>query len=524
MSVKKTWVTLTLLLTMLILDLILLCVFLALIGLSYVKARAGELDYYIYLSAGTVFIFVYAFFLTLTGIVFVIHERLVKAPKDQMLEDIELKDLNPHLYLSIDFIPEKDTLVATEATSGNDAPSATPDTGQVTHANFLLHEKPYLTGDQTEEVPVFKLTGEASRLTKTRFTVKNSPDVNISYKPFVFKQFVPLSFLSCLAIYVFCTLFLLGMCSFSWAIVIAQYYRSLSYKIGWTFAVVDFTSGILAPLLLLSSITLASFVLSYFTRREISIRSAITPLLDSVSLFQHSDGSEYWLVGKRFKYELTNGKTRRSMAEKHPWIETHYSTWAFWIVICISFLFSFSQFINQTVIAEQTSSTCITDYDCFLAVHPFSFEHIICPAGANGTFDITFMRNNSIARLPNNTVLYCFQYLDFGVDNNLFLSLGTTYALYLFGIALFYRIFNLFSVFIQLKQTRIWSLILILVGVLCIVAVILIYFLNGLHAFLFNIIRFFEILQFSAYFFVIGVLVLVYFHQDGIGVKSKEHH
>ena len=521
MPVKKSWVTLTLLITMLILDLVLSGVFLALIGLSYVRARAGDLNYYIYMSAGTLFIFVFAFILTLTGIVFVIHERLVKAPKDNMLqEDIELKDLNPHLYLSIDFIPEKDTLVATEGTSGNDAPSATADTTQVTHANFFLHEKPHLTGDQTETAPVFKLTGESSKLKKTRFTVKNSPDINISYKPFVFKQFAPLSILSCVAIYVFFTLFLLALCSFAWAIVIAQYYRSLLYKIGWTFAVVDFTSGILAPFLLLSSLTLAAFILSYFTRREISVRSAITPLLDSVTLFEHSDGSEYWLVGKRFKYELPYGKKRKGLAERYPWIETHYSTWAFWIVICISVLFSFSQFINQTVIAEQSSSTCITDYDCFLAVQPFEFEHIICPAGANGTFDITFMRNNSLAHLPNNTVLYCFQYLDFGVDNNLFLSLGTTYALYLFGIALFYRIFNAFSVFIQLKQTRIWGLLLIMVGVLCVIAVILVYFLNGLHAFLFDIIRFFEVLQFSAYFFVIGVLVLVYFHQDDIGVKS----
>ena len=513
--------TITLLITMLIVDLVLLGVFLALIGLSYVRARTGDLSYYIYMSTATIFIFVYAFILTITGIVFVIHERLVKVPKEMMLEDIELEDLNPQLYLSIDFIPEKETLVTDEATSGNDAPSSTPDTTQVAHANFLLHKTPFLTGDQTEEVPVFKLTGKASGLNKTRFTVKNSPDVDISYRPFVFKQFVPLSFLSCVAIYVFFTFFLLTLCSFSWSIVIAQYYRSLSYKIGWTFVVVDFTSGILAPFFLLSSITLASFILSYFTRQEISLRSAITPLLDSVRLFQHSDGSEYWLVGKRFKYELASGRKRKSLDVRYPWIETHYSTWAFWIVICISVMFSFSHFINQTLIAEQTSSTCITDYDCFLAVLPFSFEHIICPAGANGTFDITFMRNNSVAQLPNNTVLYCFQYLDFGVDNSLFLSLGTTYALYLFGIALFYRIFNAYSVFIQIKQTRIWSLLLIMVSVLCIVAVILFYFLNGLHAFLFDIIRFFAVLQFSAYFFVIGVLLLVYFHQDDSPINNK---
>ena len=505
--------TITLLITMLIVDLVLLGVFLALIGLSYVRARAGDISYYIYMSTATIFIFVYAFILTITGIVLVIHERLVKAPKEMMLEDIELKDLNPQLYLSIDFTPEKETLVTDEATSGNDAPSSTLDTTQVAHANFLLHKTPFLTEDQTEEVPVFKLTGKASRLNKTRFTVKNSPDVDISYRPFVFKQFVPLSFLSCVAIYVFFTFFLLAFCSFSWSIVIAQYYRSLLFKIGWTFAVVEFMSGILAPLFLLSSITLASFILSYFTRQEISLRSAITPLLDSVRLFQHSDGSEYWLVGNRFKYELASGRKRKSLDVRYPWIETHYSTWAFWIVICISIMFSFSQFINQTVISEQTSSTCVTDYDCFLAT-PYSFEHIICPTGANGTFDITFMRNNSVAQLPNNTVLYCFQYLDFGVDNSLLLILGNTYALYLFAISLFCWIFNAFSVFIQIKQTRIWSLLLIMVGVLCIVEVILVYFLGGLHAFLFDIIRFFAVLLFSAYFFVIGVLSLVYFHQD----------
>ena len=518
---KRSWITFSLLIAMLLVDLVLLGVYLALIVLAYLRARDGHLDYYYYVIADTIFAFVFALILTLTGVVFVTHERLVKAPEQMQEEAIELSELEHHIYLSIDFAPQ---IKATD-TEQTDAPIATDNIPHLAHANFILHDSPILDSEkQLESSSTLKVSGETPCLLKpSRFTVKNSSEADISYKPFIFKQFVPLTPLSCVGMYVSSILFLLGITSFAWAIVIAQHYKSLSYKVGWTFAFVDFTSGILAPLLLLSSLTVCSFLLSYFTRQQLSLRSAITPLLSSVRLYMHPDGAEYWLVGRRFKYDLKDRRGGKGWFAKHPWVEAHYSTWAFWLVICLTILFSFSQFINLTVISEQTSSTCITDFDCFLAIRPFEFEHIICPTGPNNTVDITFMRNNSIALLPNNTLLYCFQYLDFGVDNNLFLALGSTYALYLFGIALFDRIFNVFAVLIQIKETRLWGVFLILIGAAGFVIILLLYFLNGLHTFLFDIIRFFEITQFSAYMIVMGVLALAYFHQDGMtGAQKKQ--
>ena len=520
-DIKKSWLTLSLLLAMLLVDLVLLGVYLTVIVLAYTRARDGDPDYYYYVIADSIFVFVFALILTLSGIVFVIHERLVRAPKQQMFEEtIELNNLDPHLYLSIDFIPGRETAVADET-----AALDVTDKSRLAHANFILHDSPIFDSEnQLESSPTLRLTGETSSELKTsRFTLRNSSDIDVSYKPFIFKQFVPLTLLSCFGMYLSSILFLLGMTSFAWAIVIAQYYKSLSYKIGWTFAVVDFSSGILAPFLLLSSFTVGSFLLSYFTRQQLSLRSAITPLIGSVRLFQHPDGAEYWLVGRRFKYDLRDRRGRKDWFSRHPWIEAHYSTWAFWIVICLSVMFSFSQFINLTVISEQTSSTCITDFDCFLAFKPFEFEHIICPTGPNNTIDITYMRNNSIVLLPNNTLLYCFKYLDFGIDNNLFLALGSTYALYLFGIALFDRIFNAFAVFIQIKQTRLWGICIILIGVSGFIIILLLYFLNGLHTFLFDIIRFFEILLFSGYMIVMGALALTYFHQNDMkSTQDKE--
>ena len=513
-ELKKSCLTLSMLLGMLLVDLVLVGVYIALIVLAYLRARNGHPDYYYYVIANSIYTFVLAFVLTLTGIVFVIYERLVKPPT-QMLEARELNDLNSHLYLSIDFAPEKEA--PGPSTQETAAPSAT-NKPHLAHANFILHDSLIFDAEnQLESSPTLKVSGEAnSPLKASRFTVKNCCDTDLSYKPFVFNQFVPLTLLSCIGMYVTFILFLLGMTSFAWAIVIAQYYKSLSYKIGWTFAVVDFASGILAPMLFLSSITVGSFLLSYFTRQQLSLRSAITPLLSSVRLFEHPDGSEYWLVGRRFKYDLRNRLGKRDWLSRHPWIEAHYSTWAFWLVICLTILFSFSQFINLTVIAEQTSSTCITDFDCFLSFTPFVFEHIICPTGPNNTIDITFMRNNSIVLLPNNTLLYCFQYLDFAIGNNLFVALGATYALYLLGISLFYRLFNVFAVLIQIKQTRMWGIILILMGAFGFIMIFLLYFLNVVFTFLFNIIRFFEILLFSGYMIVMGVLAITYFHQSDL--------
>ena len=520
-DLKKSCLALSMLLAMLLVDLVLVGVYIALIVLAYLRARNGHPDYYYYVIANTIYTFVLAFVLSLTGIVFVIYERLVKPPT-QMLEAHELNDLNSHLYLSIDFAPEKEA--PGPSTQETAAPSAT-NNPHLAHANFILHDSPiFNTENQLESSPTLKVSGEAnSPLKASMFTVKNCSDTDMSYKPFIFNQLVPLTPLSCIGMYVTFILFLLGMTSFAWAIVIAQYYKSLSYKIGWTFAVVDFASGILAPMLFLSSITVGSFLLSYFTRQQISLRSAITPLLGSVRLFEHPDGAEYWLVGSRFKYELRNKRGKGDWLSKHPWIEAQYSTWAFWLVICLTILFSFTQFISLTVIAEQTSSTCITDFDCFLSFKLFEFEHIICPTGPNNTIDITFMRNNTIVLLPNNTLFYCFQYLDFAIGNNLLLALGETYSLYLFGLALFYRLFNAFAVLIQIKKTRMWGIILILIGVLGFIMIFLLYFLIGFYTFQFDIIRFFEILLFSGYMIVMGVLAINYFHQsDLISVQKKE--
>ncbi|KAI6646115.1 hypothetical protein LOD99_9470 [Oopsacas minuta] len=517
MNVKNSWITFSILLTMLLLDLVLLAGYLALIVLSYDRARAGNLDYYFYILGDTIFTFIFAFILTLTGMVFVIHERLVEAPKKGTEEVVELKDLNSHKYLSIDLIPEDTVREGSEDTVREGCEDiAAVSIGatnplQGCHANFILHDTPFLSDLQLENAPVLKLSGEATKLKTCRVTVKNNPNIDVSYKPFVSKRFAPLTILSCVAMYVSILLVLLGIISFAWAIVIAQYDRAIPLKFGWTFVLVDFICGILVPFLLLCSVTIAKVVLSYFTGQELSLRSAITPLLGSAHLIEHSDGSVYWLVGGRFKYNLVNNT-------KHPWIESNCSTWALWLVICIAVMFSFSQFINLTVISEQISSTCIQDFDCFVAIEAFYFEHIICPDGANSTLVVTFLKNNTVSILPEDTVFHCFQYLDFAVDNSLFLALGISYSLYLFGIALFNRIFNAISVLNQIKQSRLWALPFFLLGLFSFLFVVLLYFLTGLHRLLFNIIRVFVLFQLSAYFIVIGVLVLVYSHQD----RSRE--
>lgn len=332
---------------------------------------------------------------------------------------------------------------------------------------------------------------------------------------FKFTEFKPNTIISSIVLYFCLVLLLLSMSSFLWAICIGVYFNTQIYKIGWSFAVVDILSGFIAPALSLGSFTLSILLLAYFTDNELSLRKILPLVLSSVKLIHNPKGIQYYLVANRFRYDITHKTNPKTKLEKYlskrAWLETHFSTWALWLLFCLTFLFAFAQFINLTVIDERTSDICIPQYDCFVPTMDASFVHFICSNNSN----MQIGQNRSFLFLhQNDTVFYCFKFIGLAIEGNLFIALGGSYALFLLGIKLIVLLFHALSIALHIKQSFIWSLILLALGLFGFAAIFLIYFLTTSRVILFNMLRFVAVIIMSLYMIVIGLLSLAYFRQD----------
>ena len=332
--------------------------------------------------------------------------------------------------------------------------------------------------------------------------------------------------LSVAGMYFFFVFLFLGLSSFAWAIIVAHYHQANPFMSGYEYIAVNVCSGFLAPIFLLTSVTISMVLVSYYTKDRLSMRNVIPKLFNSlklcqkinassnknVNIIQSEDGIpgidptdfvpedsqlvveyEYWDIKNHFKWDLVERKNW------YKWLEPHISTWALWIIICISVVLSFAQFIDATVIREIASPLCLPQFDCFIAVHVFDFEHFPCDTGNLTELGVT-----------GTPIYYCFKFQSFGFDSNVILAIGNTYALYLVQIALFDKILGGYHTFIHLKLDVQFTLTYIIVPTGTAILIFISNLINNYEAVLYDLVRTWNLFNILLYHAVVAVFMITY--------------
>ena len=210
----------------------------------------------------------------------------------------------------------------------------------------------------------------------------------------------------------------------------------------------------------------------------------------------------YWEVLDKFKWDLKEKKNW------YKWLEPHYSTWAFWIIICISSLVAFAQFIDSTIVEEMVSSTCPDNFDCFITKNSFNFEYFPCDSG-NVTDEISI--NDE---LPVDFTLYCFRFKNFGFDSDVILAVGNAYALYLIQIAIFDKIVGNYYTSVHFKIDSFWTGSYLIGPASAIVLVFRNALFGNYQNLFYDVLRNWNIFNLLFYHVIVGIFIVTYRWQE----------
>ena len=287
-----------------------------------------------------------------------------------------------------------------------------------------------------------------------------------------------------------------------WMIVVAYDFTARTEKEVWPFIVTELVVGLICPFFLFIAVTLISIVMRFVTGDQVDPRAIISRVLPSVKLVQGEtvkaprETLKFWVISNNFYMKLR--KPHGTPGELRHSIDSSISTWLLVFISGLSIILAMSYFLNQNIVTEMTipvedlqsnPDTCQT-HSCFRETN---FVYI--PNCSNSTF------------FQGAMFLHCFRFLEFGQDTDIITSLGITIGFYLATVHYFSLIFIISNVLFHIRQTKLWSILIFLLGIGLFIGALVVLFsphFTDIHLDIIKVGQFFLV---AIYSILIGVLL-----------------
>ena len=179
----------------------------------------------------------------------------------------------------------------------------------------------------------------------------------------------------------------------------------------------------------------------------IDSRNGIVSLLPLVKL-KKGVKNDYWVISSHFYFPLS--KPEQVTSNCWYWCDKSRYTWYLTAVVSMAVLLSTLYFADASIATQRSVRSCGSidaSYDCF----------------NRSTFKLVNCQDPEQARYVSQ--LHCFKFLQFGRDVDVFATMGGCFAIYAGTVILFSRTFALANLLLHLRQTRLWGLGLVTIGV-----------------------------------------------------------
>ena len=250
-------------------------------------------------------------------------------------------------------------------------------------------------------------------------------------------------------------------CTVLWMIVVAFNFSQSTQL--WPFIVTELIVGLVCPIFIFIGCALLAIVIAFVTAEQVDLRIAIQHLLPSVMLVQgvtrddDPESFKFWVIASHFFIKLK--KPYGEVGQLRHAVGTNLSTWLLVSIAGLAVILTVSYFVNQSFVQALTvpiqefleeSDICL-NYVCF---NETNFDHI--DVNCSNVTAVDFMYTN---------FLHCFRFLQFGANPDIITNVGISVGFYLATVHFFQIIFFVTTILMCVKQTRIWGILMIIVGV-----------------------------------------------------------
>lgn len=273
----------------------------------------------------------------------------------------------------------------------------------------------------------------------------------------------------------------------------------------WPFIVTELTVGLICPIFILIGCALLAIVIAFVTAEQADLRIAIQHLLPSVMLVQgeiHGDDPKsfkFWVIANHFFIKLK--KPHGEVGQLRHAVGTNLSTWLLVSIAGLAVILTVSYFVNQSFVQALTvpiqefveeSDICL-NYVCF---NETNFDYIDVNCSNVNAVDFTYTN-----------FLHCFRFLQFGTNPDIITNIGISVGFYLATVHFFQIIFFVTTILMSIKQTILWGILMIIVGVGIFIGAMVVLFSPHFTQVRLDVIKVGQFFLVSLYCVFIGILL-----------------
>lgn len=247
-----------------------------------------------------------------------------------------------------------------------------------------------------------------------------------------------------------------------WSIAIAFDHTRRTDKTVSAFVGVEILAGLALPTFLFVGGTLLAVVLDFITFGHLDPHQGLTRFIPGAIKYEKGRMNDYWVIEDTFyfklkKHDKLDGQDKNELAKYTCFYscDKNLATWHLATVVALSMLLAISYFVDITIDQAVTAGSCRDVPRTFECFNVSTLAHVDCRTDMTGV------------------ALYCFRFLQFGVDQDIIAALSQAFAFYLLTVQAFVKTFSVVKVFLHVKPTRFWGALFLTVGVILLIGMVI---------------------------------------------------
>lgn len=232
------------------------------------------------------------------------------------------------------------------------------------------------------------------------------------------------------------------------------------------FVGVEILAGLALPTFLFVGGTLLAVVLDFITFGHLDPHQGLTRFIPGAIKYEKGSKNDYWVIEDTFYFKLKKHDKLDGLARDQDKNELakytcfhscdkNLATWHLATVVALSMLLAISYFVDITIDQAVTAGSCRDVPRTFECFNVSTLAHVDCRTNVTGV------------------ALYCFRFLQFGVDQDIIAALSQAFAFYLLTVQAFVKTFSVVKVFLHVKPTRFWGALFLIVGVVLLIGMVI---------------------------------------------------
>ena len=247
-----------------------------------------------------------------------------------------------------------------------------------------------------------------------------------------------------------------------WAYTIFAVYFHIPPKSFYVYFFTRVLIGVVNPVLLINGLMLILIAIQHITNHRFQANLVVSGILSAFASYQIGEQYSFWIIANFFYFPIDNDDNKNDPEQRElTWIKrilkNHLASFCIRVILILNVILLITYITNNLFIQKYSGTDCSKldeSYDCFLIG---TREYIDC-------YNSTYIGGIDCYRFVNVEIMLKIDPLYYLI-HSIFLFIATEKILVI--------LFSLMKIFLEIWQSKVWTIVTLLLGLLMIIVSIL---------------------------------------------------